>query len=97
MLHLMPTIILFSDPSFTTTPCGYLKRFNIREFDDKTWEECKDLCLADDRCKSFDWREKTGYNCAIQDETRQTQPQDYVPISSCSNDDWGHNEKIEGT
>ena len=91
----MPTIILFSDPYFTTTACAGLKEFNVGEFKDKTWEECKDLCLVDDRCKSFDWREKTGYNCAIQDETRQTQPKAYV--SGCPNDGWSYNEKIEGT
>jgi len=84
------------DAPFTKTACARMKSFNLAKFDDMTWEECKDRCVMDCRCKSFDWREKTGYNCAIQPETKQTQPQAYAPNPGCSNADWSYNEKIEG-
>jgi len=80
------------DSSFTTTKCDGIGGFNEGgTFNDQTWEECKTLCLKDDMCRSFDWRDKTGYNCALSHQTKDTQPQAYF----CRDDQWNYNEKVE--
>merc|ERR1712141_847549 len=80
---------------FTTTKCASISYLNEGgELDDMTWEACKDLCLKDDMCKSFDWREKKGYNCAIQYVTRLTNPKSYKLKSSCKKSDWSNNQLI---
>lgn len=90
-------VIIFSEPSFTKTACAVIGGFNEGgQFSNMSWQACKNLCSVDDKCKSFDWREKTGYNCAVSYQTRHTQPEAYKNKPSCSNDDWSYNEKVEG-
>lgn len=38
---------------------------NVAEYNGKTQTECAILCNGNRRCKSFDWRPYTGYNCAL--------------------------------
>ena len=59
----------------------------------KTFDQCHSLCCADSRCKSFDSRSTTGYNCALSYSLRDREDLEEAEADTpCGDERWSYSE-----
>lgn len=75
---------------FEKTADKCMRNHVIAKFNNLELEECSRKCRFDFNCASFDWRNRHGYNCSLQDNVRRNT--DF--FEDCGHDGWSYYERV---